>query len=94
MAKKIVLGILLLGMTGVASAADPLVYDACTDLKGLDKYLDKLPVCQKVIAAETKAVAAPEMDPATAIAGLTLLLGGTAVIRGRRSRIAKDRDPA
>lgn len=29
---------------------------------------------------------APEIDPAGAIAGLTLLAGGLAVLRGRRSR--------
>ncbi|HEX4025811.1 MAG TPA: hypothetical protein VHX52_14075 [Steroidobacteraceae bacterium] len=28
--------------------------------------------------------AAPEIDPSSAIAGLTLLIGGLAVIRGRR----------
>jgi hypothetical protein len=28
--------------------------------------------------------AAPEIDPASAMAGLTLLIGGLAVIRGRR----------
>lgn len=28
--------------------------------------------------------AAPEIDPASALAGLTLLIGGLAVIRGRR----------
>ena len=30
--------------------------------------------------------AAPELDPATALSGLTLLLGGLAVVRGRRQR--------
>jgi hypothetical protein len=30
------------------------------------------------------AIAAPEIDPSSAIAGLTLLLGGLAVVRGRR----------
>ena len=29
---------------------------------------------------------APEIDPAAAIAGLTLLAGGLAVVRGRRRR--------
>lgn len=32
------------------------------------------------------AVAAPEFDPASAMAALTLLSGGLAVLRGRRSR--------
>ena len=29
---------------------------------------------------------APEIDPASAISGLTLLLGGLAVVRGRRAK--------
>jgi LPXTG-motif cell wall-anchored protein len=29
---------------------------------------------------------APEIDPSSALAGLTLLSGGLAVMRGRRSR--------
>jgi LPXTG-motif cell wall-anchored protein len=29
---------------------------------------------------------APEIDPASAMAGLTMLLGGLAVLRGRRSK--------
>ena len=32
------------------------------------------------------AVAAPEIDPASAMSALTLLAGGLAVLRGRRSR--------
>jgi hypothetical protein len=32
------------------------------------------------------AVAAPEIDPATALSGLTLLLGGVFVVRGRRAK--------
>ena len=31
-------------------------------------------------------VRAPEMDPASAMAGLTLLAGGLAVLRGRRGK--------
>ena len=31
-------------------------------------------------------VGAPEIDPASAISGVTLLLGGLAVLRGRRAR--------
>lgn len=31
-------------------------------------------------------VAAPELDPASAVAGLTLLGGGLAVLRGRRKK--------
>jgi hypothetical protein len=35
-------------------------------------------------------IAAPEIDPASAFAGLTLLAGGLAVLRGRRSRKSDD----
>ncbi len=35
--------------------------------------------------------AAPEIDPASALAGLTLALGGLAVLRGRRSTIPYSR---
>lgn len=41
-----------------------------------------LPIC-KVGGPSACMKAAPEMDPATAMAGLTLLLGGLAVARGR-----------
>jgi hypothetical protein len=33
---------------------------------------------------------APEIDPASAMAGLTLLAGGLAVLRGRRNRKSGD----
>ncbi|HTT05512.1 MAG TPA: hypothetical protein VMF64_09500 [Steroidobacteraceae bacterium] len=34
----------------------------------------------------TSATSAPEIDPAGALSGLTLLLGGLAIVRGRRLR--------
>jgi hypothetical protein len=34
--------------------------------------------------SDAAAVAAPEIDPASALSGLTLLIGGIAVIRGRK----------
>jgi hypothetical protein len=33
---------------------------------------------------------APEIDPSSAIAGLTLMMGGLAVLRGRRSKLTKE----
>ena len=33
-----------------------------------------------------RAVAAPEIDPGSALAGLTLLVGGIAVVRGRKGK--------
>jgi hypothetical protein len=35
-------------------------------------------------------VRAPEIDPASALAGLTLLAGGLTVLRGRRGRKSED----
>jgi len=36
--------------------------------------------------ATSDTMSAPEIDPASAMAGLTLLAGGLAVLRGRRSK--------
>jgi hypothetical protein len=38
-----------------------------------------------VASAAAVVASAPEIDPASAMSGLTLLLGGIAVIRGRRA---------
>lgn len=35
-------------------------------------------------------LSAPEMDPASAMAGLTMLVGGAAVLRGRRRKTSKE----
>jgi len=98
MAKKLFLGMLLLGMTSVSLAApkpNPIVTDivddACNAVKEFDpKQADKAPpVCQALYKREYGSMTAPEMDPSSAIAGLTLLLGGLAVIRGRRMTTLK-----
>jgi hypothetical protein len=39
--------------------------------------------------AATLTKAAPEIDPASAASGLTLLLGSVIVLRGRRARVLK-----
>ena len=38
------------------------------------------------VSSPPSAIAAPEIDPTSAISGLTLLLGGIAVLRGRKAR--------
>ena len=38
------------------------------------------------VAQAIEAQGAPEIDPASAISGVTLLLGGLAVLRGRRAK--------
>jgi hypothetical protein len=42
-------------------------------------------VASTTVAATTGAVSAPEIDPASGIAGLMLMLGSLAVLRGRRA---------
>ena len=44
---------------------------------------------ESVAASTGGMVAAPEIDPSSAASGLTLLFGGMAVLRGRKSRAVK-----
>jgi len=37
-----------------------------------------------------RTLSAPEMDPASAMAGFTMLAGGVAVLRGRRRKVSKE----
>jgi hypothetical protein len=46
------------------------------------------PVTRALVAPNS--VAAPEIDPTSAAAGLTLLLGGMAILRGRRAKQGLD----
>jgi hypothetical protein len=46
------------------------------------------PVTRAVVAPNS--VAAPEIDPTSTAAGLTLLLGGMAILRGRRAKQGLD----
>jgi hypothetical protein len=90
MAKKVALCVLMFGMTSVASAKGVIITDLCNDAQKLNlQQVDQTKQCQAAFAAESKHVAAPEIDPSSAIVGLTLLLGGVAVIRGRRVATSK-----
>ena len=71
MAKSILLAIVLTSFASVASAGK-----VTTLLCKIDPKIDKGSRC----------VNAPEIDPASAMAGLTLLVGGLTVFRGRRSK--------
>jgi hypothetical protein len=75
--KKIGLAVLLATLSGIASAHD----DSCKIEHLLWFTFD---VCSPDGGKGTHVAAAPEMDPATAMAGLTLVLGGLAVMGGRR----------
>jgi len=78
MMKKIGLMVLLAAMSGVASAGG--TGEVCTTkylFFGLISY-------RSCTHGGGGTVSAPEIDPASAMAGLTLLMGGLAVLRGRR----------
>ena len=78
MVKKIALAIVLSSIAMVASAKEK---ETC----GLVWY-GWLPVYECTTTKPVKVANAPEIDPASAMGGLTLLLGGLVVLRGRRSK--------
>jgi len=81
MFKKIALAIVLTGVTTVASAAGE---------KNCEwKWHGFIPVHECPTVKTGKVVTAPEIDPASAMSGLTLLLGGLVVLRGRRSKTSE-----
>ena len=82
MLRKLALAIVLTTAAGIASATPPGV--TCT----IHYWLGIFPyeVCTTTPPAHP--VRAPEIDAASAVAGLTLMIGGLAVLRGRRSKIA------
>src|ERR1700684_1038423 len=67
--QKILMAALLMTATSVASA-----HDSCLHIFWFE-------ICPP---PHSGPVQAPEIDPASAAAGLTMLLGGLAVLRGRR----------
>lgn len=69
MIRSIMLAALLVTLSGVANA------DRGDDNDGGGRWRDR---------DEGPRFAAPEIDPSSAIAGLTLLAGGLVVLRGRR----------
>jgi hypothetical protein len=84
MIKKIALSILLAGSTGVAFAAP-----APTNHQGFFSFLGfehKPRGEQGDPGKPSDPTAAPEMNPASAVSGLTLLVGGIAVMVASRRR--------
>jgi LPXTG-motif cell wall-anchored protein len=78
--RKIGLAVVLMAMTGVASAGGPGSSNCFHIL-----WLDFCPW-----TPSPAPVQAPELDPASAMAGLTMLAGGLAVLRGRRKKNDKE----
>jgi hypothetical protein len=76
--RKTSLALALMTIAGVASAKDS---DKCIHILWFD-------FCAP--SEKHEPVKAPEIDPSSAIAGLTLMLGGVAVLRGRRSKLTKE----
>ena len=81
MVRKLALAIVLTTAAGIASATAPGVTCTTHYFLGIFPY----EVC--TVDHQTKPIAAPEIDAASAVAGLTLMLGGLAVLRGRRSKL-------
>jgi hypothetical protein len=75
MIRKIAVALALTALTGVASASVP----ECREVLWLS-FCDT--------GHTDIVVKAPEIDPASAMAGLTLLAGGLAVLRGRKTKNA------
>jgi hypothetical protein len=84
MVRKLGLAILLTTVAGVASATPSGVSCTTEYFLGLFPY----EVCT-YDPSHKHVVAAPEIDTASAVAGLTFMVGGLAVLRGRRSKVAK-----
>jgi hypothetical protein len=78
--RNIGLALALMTITGAASARNS---DSNQCLHIL--WFDFCPPSEK-----HEPVKAPEIDPSSAMAGLTLMLGGLAVLRGRRSKITNE----
>jgi hypothetical protein len=79
MVRKISLALVFMAMAGVASASGSdkrFGHDTCFHVLWLSFGCDPV--------GRPTPVKAPEIDPASAVAGFTMLAGGLAVLRGRR----------
>ena len=78
MIRKISLALVLMTMAGAASAGGST--DSCYQIL----WFNFCPTTSQSV------VKAPEIDPASAMAGFTMLAGGLAVLRGRRKIKSKE----
>ena len=81
MIRKISLALVLMTIAGVASASDK--GDQCFQILWFPPIFCFAPTSPSPVKA-------PEIDPASAMAGLTMLAGGLAVLRGRRRIKSKE----
>jgi hypothetical protein len=81
MVKKIALAIVL---SSIAMAASAKEKETCEWV-----WHGWLPVLECTKDKPVTVAKAPEIDPASAMGGLTLLLGGLVVLRGRRSKTSE-----
>jgi hypothetical protein len=85
--RKIGLALALMTVTGVASASNGNS-ETCFQLVPWLKPIC-IPFSPPSGRSQPTRTQAPEIDPASAMAGLTMLAGGIAVLRGRRRIKAK-----
>jgi hypothetical protein len=83
MLRKLALAIVLTTAAGIASATVSGPGVTCTK----HWFLGLFPYDVCTVTSPPKTVAAPEIDAGSAAAGLTLMIGGLAVLRGRRGKI-------
>ncbi|HUX73562.1 MAG TPA: hypothetical protein VMV25_06660 [Steroidobacteraceae bacterium] len=80
MSKIIAVSTLLLALSGVAAAHPEDSFNSDRSVQNWDLNGD-----HDSNRDHTDCIVAPEMDPATAAAGVLMLLGGLAVMRGRKT---------
>ena len=84
MVRKFALAIVLTTVASIASATVTTPDRSCTT----HWFLGIIPYEICTSSPPPNPVKAPEIDAASTIAGLTLMFGGLAVLRGRRVKIA------
>jgi len=87
--RKIGLVLVLMTMAGAASASDRNLDRNSDHKSGRCFEIFWFTYCPK--PGNPAPVKAPEIDPASAMAGLTMLAGGLAVLRGRRKVNSKNK---
>jgi len=81
MIRKIALGILLASIATAASASQGQG-ETCK----IEWLFGFIPIEHCVKSSPPSTVRAPEIDASSAVAGLTLMLGGLAILSGRRKK--------